>query len=456
MERLSEAIQKTGITQGNMAKSLDQNDAINNIECLICKDTGWVRYPVGVEDESFGKIYPCKHREEEIKSENSKRLQRYSNLGGFENLNFENTKPKGIRDDTQSQKLFSEAFLQVQEFTQSPEGWIILSGPSGVGKTHLAALIAHERLKNNLPALFVFIPDLLDHLRSAYAPGAEIEYDSLFQQVKDAPFLVMDDLGAQSTTPWAQEKLFQILNHRFVNKMITVITIGDALEHLEKRIQSRIEDRELSKVLVLGEERLNWINDDVLNLPLFKEMTMDNFSPDRNGSAELSSGQRASLNMAYVLSKKYAQNPEGWMLLMGENGVGKTHLAASIAHYSKEKGKKVLFLVVPDLLDHLRYTFRPDSDVSYDELFEEVKRVEMLVLDDLGAHGTTPWAREKLYQIINYRYVARLPLVVTTNLSLDELERAEPRIASRLADTRNSVPFHIDAPNYGVTLNVRK
>jgi DNA replication protein DnaC len=74
----------------------------------------------------------------------------------------------------------------------------------------------------------------------------------------------------------------------------------------------------------------------------------------------------------------------------------------------------------------------------------------MLVMDDLGAHSTSPWAQEKLYQIINYRYNAQLPMVVTTNLSLDELERTEPRIASRLADTRFSVVLGIDATDFRI------
>ena len=436
-----------------MAKLSDRTDpGTSKPECEICADTGWVRYSAEVESMEFGKIYPCEHRLAEIKEANFQRLEKYSNLSQFKGLKFESTNEVGVRQDVASQELFKNAFYEAKQFAEKPNGWMIFAGPSGSGKTHLGAVIAHERLNRNFPSLFVFIPDFLDHLRAAYAPEADVQYDSLFQQIKNAPFLVLDDLGAQSSTSWAQEKLFQILNHRFVLKMPTVITLAKPIEELEERIQSRIMDDTHSRYLSLGVQDGKWNGSDALELPLFKEMTIGAFYPDRQGSAELSSSQKASLKMAYTLAKNYGDKPEGWLVLMGENGVGKTHLAASIAHTTQSNGHKVLFLVVPDLLDHLRYTFRPDSDVTYDELFEEIKRVDMLVLDDLGAHGTTSWAKEKLYQIINYRYVARLPLVVTTNLSLDELERSEPRIASRLADTRFSVPFHIDAPNYGVTL----
>jgi len=100
---------------------------------------------------------------------------------------------------------------------------------------------------------------------------------------------------------------------------------------------------------------------------------------------------------------------------------------------------------VPDFLDHLRSTFAPDSKVTYDELFERVKNTPLLILDDYGEHSTTPWAQEKLYQLINHRYNARLPMVVTMSCSLDEIET---RVGSRLADPRISLVYLIMAPDY--------
>ena len=68
-----------------------------------------------------------------------------------------------------------------------------------------------------------------------------------------------------------------------------------------------------------------------------------------------------------------------------------------------------------------------------------------MILDDFGRQTTTPWAQEKLYQVVNYRYNARLPMVVTTNCSLDELDTP---IASRLADPDISAVENIIAPDY--------
>jgi len=135
--------------------------------------------------------------------------------------------------------------------------------------------------------------------------------------------------------------------------------------------------------------------------------------------------------------------------LVGETGCGKTHLAAAIVNYRYEVGKPALFVVVPDFLDHLRSAFNPDSKVSYDELFESVKTAPLLVLDDFGEQSTNPWVREKLYQLINFRYNSRLPTVITTRYSLDDImEKVDSSISSRLVDRKVSVTFGILAPDY--------
>ena len=143
--------------------------------------------------------------------------------------------------------------------------------------------------------------------------------------------------------------------------------------------------------------------------------------------------------------RAYARQPDGWLTMLGPYGVGKTHLAAAIAHEALIRGDDVLFAVVPDLLDHLRATFGPQSTISYDERFEFLRTVSLLILDDLGTESATPWAREKLYQLINHRYNNRLPTVVTSNLKPDAIE---PRIYSRLCDPACGSVLTIAAADY--------
>jgi DNA replication protein DnaC len=178
------------------------------------------------------------------------------------------------------------------------------------------------------------------------------------------------------------------------------------------------------------------------NLASLSHMTFETFDTRR---VSLTAEQRDNLEKAFNLARNFAREPDGWLVFQGMNGCGKTHLAAAIGNYQLKQGKPVLFLSVADLLDHLRSTFSPESSVSYDELFERVRNTPLLILDDLGEHSATPWAREKLYQIVNHRYNAKLPTVITTCLSLEEIE---DRISSRLSDTWLSSPWNITAPDY--------
>src|SRR6185503_9804295 len=118
---------------------------------------------------------------------------------------------------------------------------------------------------------------------------------------------------------------------------------------------------------------------------------------------------------------------------------------AAIAHEVLGRGHAVLFPVVPDLLDPLRTTFGPQSTIAYDEQFDFLRTVPVLILDDLGTESATPWAREKLYQLINHRYNYRLPTVVTSNL---KPEAIEPRIYSRPCDGACGVVITIAAQDY--------
>ena len=127
-----------------------------------------------------------------------------------------------------------------------------------------------------------------------------------------------------------------------------------------------------------------------------------------------------SLKEAYEAAQTYAEKPRGWLVFTGDYGTGKTHLAAAIANRRAELGDPPLFVVVPDLLDHLRATFSPTSQTTFDRRFEEIRAAPLLVLDDLGTQSMTPWVREKLYQLFNYRSNAELPTVVT--IASDALE----------------------------------
>jgi DNA replication protein DnaC len=175
---------------------------------------------------------------------------------------------------------------------------------------------------------------------------------------------------------------------------------------------------------------------------LQKSMTFENFDRRREN---LPLEKQENLETAYRVAFEFAKSPDGWVVFMGETGCGKTHLAAAIANFRASQGLPVMFVPVPDLLDHLRATFSPSSAVSYDRRFDEVREAALLVLDDLGTQASTAWAQEKLYQLLNHRYNKALPTVMTTAQRLDEIDA---RIRSRMLDTRLCTLLAITAPSY--------
>lgn len=146
----------------------------------------------------------------------------------------------------------------------------------------------------------------------------------------------------------------------------------------------------------------------------------DFYSPEMIDQTHREGAARA-LNAAKSFVNECQQNPHGLgILFTGPVGSGKTYLAASIANELMEAQLQVLFLVVPDLLDELRASYK--SEVNEMDLLDTARTIPILILDDLGAHNYTDWTRNRLYSIINYRMNELLPTVITSNLSLDEME----------------------------------
>ncbi len=421
---------------------------IGDPNCPICGGVGFIRRDLPVDHPDFGRLEVCSCRQRDVAAAETQRLYRLSNLEAFRNMTFESFKVQGRLGLGEAQvKSLIYAYNQAQHFAKSLQGWVLFLGTYGCGKTHLAAAIANFAVGAGVPTLFLTVPDLLDWLRFSFA-SSDYGLEERLEEIRSIRLLVLDDLGTQNTTPWAAEKLYQIINHRYIHRLPTVLTSNLSLSEIDGRIASRLQDPDLvTLVEINAPDYRSPVNDEgyspISSLALLSDRTFGSFS--LREYEKLDPEDKQSLQKAFKAATLFGEDPSGWLVLMGSYGCGKTHLAAAIGNYRKALGEEPIFVVVPDLLDHLRAAFNPNSPVSYDRRFEEVRTAPLLILDDLGTQSATPWAREKLYQILNYRYNARLPTVITT---AQELKEIDERIRSRMLDKRLCTIYAITAPAY--------
>ncbi len=158
-----------------------------------------------------------------------------------------------IEFNGKEEEILRACLLEAEDFANSPDGrWLVIWGERGSGKSHLCAAVDNHLRQAGIPSLFITAPDLLASLRQAMEMQAEDEpgsYSRRMHIVKTAPVLILDDLSAELSTPWADSVLFEILDYRYRNRLPTMIVTNSHPDNLEPRISSRIQDTSLCRVI---------------------------------------------------------------------------------------------------------------------------------------------------------------------------------------------------------------
>lgn len=135
------------------------------------------------------------------------------------------------------------------------------------------------------------------------------------------------------------------------------------------------------------------------------------------------------------------------LMLFGEPGNGKTHLAAAIHNYLVAQGKIVVFVSMPDLLGKIKATFNQNNEESEQQILKALNICDLLIIDDLGAEKTSEWVQQVVFTIFDSRYRRELPILVTSNLSPKELpKQIGKRVCDRLVEM--SQPIENKAVSY--------
>lgn len=150
----------------------------------------------------------------------------------------------------------------------------------------------------------------------------------------------------------------------------------------------------------------------------FQQRTFPNFRQDTPGRKK-----------CYSIAKEYADHfayhkaKGDGLYIEGTNGTGKTHLAAAIALQLINEGVPVICKTSSDLLMDIKRTF-DDGTRNEAQVLDIYKKVDLLIIDDLGKEQCSDWSMSTLYSILNDRYEDMKPVIVTTNYNADQLAAA--------------------------------
>ena len=163
------------------------------------------------------------------------------------------------------------------------------------------------------------------------------------------------------------------------------------------------------------------------------------FANDKGYNPEIEKAQRYVTEWAMM-----KENCIG-LLLWGNVGTGKTFIAACIANALIENGVSVLMTNFSKILNSLSAMF----DVDRNKFIESFNRYSLLIIDDLGIERNSEFALEQVFNVIDSRYRSKKPLIVTTNLTLDELKRPKDLAHARIYDRvlERCVPLKVNRQN---------
>lgn len=153
------------------------------------------------------------------------------------------------------------------------------------------------------------------------------------------------------------------------------------------------------------------------------------------------------VSAAYVRDWEKRRTDGRGLMLVGPVGCGKSHLLYAVLQELVRRGVSGFGQTVPDLLDELR----PGND-NADEKLRLLREIQLLLLDDLGAQRDTEWVTERLFVVLNARYNNVLPTLITSNLTLEELDKVSgwKRITDRILEMCDVV--RLDGPSQRVRM----
>lgn len=182
--------------------------------------------------------------------------------------------------------------------------------------------------------------------------------------------------------------------------------------------------------------------DSPLSLCTFESFRLDYYSsePDSSGVSALNRMSKI-LNYCQHYADTFSHNSRS-ILMRGATGLGKTHLSLAIANEVMRKGMSVVYVSAPDILSKLErehFSYHYDAE---ENIFRPLTQCDLLIIDDLGTEFTSQYSIATVYHIFNTRILASKPIIMNTNLTLNELLGLySQRFVSRLLGACDRLDF---------------
>ncbi len=170
-----------------------------------------------------------------LEIERKKNMERLYTLSGMSsrlrNYNFENYK---VCNENKTAYFKAKKYV-ADLLAGKKSNSLFITGNIGTGKTHLAASIANELIKNGQPVIFGTLINLLTEVKDSYSIDGEYE-SKIINKYSKIGLLIIDDLGKERPSEWTLEKLFTIINNRYENNLPVIITTNYNREKLRERL----------------------------------------------------------------------------------------------------------------------------------------------------------------------------------------------------------------------------
>lgn len=203
-----------------------------DLVCPRCKGAGWLRLDLPAGAADFGKIVECACGL--VASRRASVYRAASRIPAeYADLDLTTYPDKRIASDV------------ADWWYERPAPWLVLIGDIGVGKTGLAIGVVKKAIAAGRSALYRPFGELLTDIRATFRSQDASEPDeaALLGALKGADLVALDDLGSGKATGWAQDRLFEILNHRYNERRSTILTTNLGPAELEEHVGDRIVSR---------------------------------------------------------------------------------------------------------------------------------------------------------------------------------------------------------------------